>query len=69
MVTFTVKSVEEKLENMNFNDMYELLSFVSSYVHKKTEKEIKLHTQLQKIKEEPGYGPFNFEEAKLFLVS
>ena len=47
--------------------MYELLAYVSWYVHLQTLKEQKLSEQLESIKNEEGDGPFSYDEAKQYL--
>lgn len=71
MVTFAVQNAHEdtSLQNKEFSDMYELLAYVSSYVHDRVQEQNKLADKLENIKQEDGDGPFTVDEAKDFLSS
>ena len=47
--------------------MYELLAFISAYVHKETVQQNKLAMVLEKIEQEKWDGPFAYEDAKKYL--
>lgn len=67
MVTFAVAQDDAILQNQQFADMYELLAYVSSYVHTKTQQQNQLAKKLEQIKLEESDWPFTVEEAKAFL--
>ena len=68
MTTFAVTQ-DLKMWDKTFADIYELLAYISAYVHQETVVQNQLAKKLETIEQEAEDGPFTLDEVEVYLES